>query len=63
MPQARPEIRAAKEPLTTDEFKRALEQGLGRAILCLKKHDPTLPCSYSPLGSETLLTGGNASWF
>ncbi len=41
MPQARPEIRAAKEPLTTDEFKRALEQGLGRAILCLKKHDPT----------------------
>ncbi len=40
MPQARPEIRAAKEPLTTDEFKRALEQGLGRAILCLKKHDP-----------------------
>jgi hypothetical protein len=42
MPQARPEIRAAKEALTTDEFKRALEQGLGRAILCLKKHDPTL---------------------
>jgi hypothetical protein len=41
MPQARPEIRAAKGPLTTDEFKRALEQGLGRAILCLKKHDPT----------------------
>ncbi len=40
MPQARPEIRAAKEPLTPDEFKRALEQGLGRAILCLKKHDP-----------------------
>jgi hypothetical protein len=40
MPIARPETRAAKEPLTTDEFKRALEQGLGRAILCLKKHDP-----------------------
>jgi hypothetical protein len=52
MPQARPEIRAAKEPLTTDEFKRALEQGLGRAILCLKKHDPT---PYKEIILETCL--------
>jgi hypothetical protein len=40
MPETRPEIRAAREPLTPTEFKRALEQGLGRAILCLQKHDP-----------------------
>ncbi|NJK43760.1 MAG: hypothetical protein HC933_05295 [Pleurocapsa sp. SU_196_0] len=40
MPEPRPEIRAAREPLTLTEFKRALEQGLGRAILCLQKHDP-----------------------
>lgn len=52
MPQARPEIRAAKEPLTTEEFKRALEQGLGRAILCLKKHDPT---PYKQIVLETCL--------
>jgi hypothetical protein len=52
MPQARPEIRAAKEPLTNDEFKRALEQGLGRAILCLKKHDPT---PYKEIILETCL--------
>lgn len=52
MPQARPEIRAAKEPLTTDEFRRALEQGLGRAILCLKKHDPT---PYKQIVLETCL--------
>lgn len=52
MPQARPEIRAAKEPLTTDEFRRALEQGLGRAILCLKKHDP-IP--YKQIVLETCL--------
>ncbi len=52
MPQARPEIRAAKEPLTPDEFRRALEQGLGRAILCLKKHDPT---PYKQIVLETCL--------
>ena len=52
MPQARPEICAAKEPLTTDEFERALEQGLGRAILCLKKHDPT---PYKEIILETCL--------
>ena len=40
MPIARPEIRAAQEPLTQEEFRRAIEQGLGRAILCLQKHDP-----------------------
>ena len=40
MPETRPEIRAAREPLTPTEFKRALEQGLGRAILCLQQHDP-----------------------
>ena len=40
MPETRPEIRAAREPLTPTEFKRALEQGSGRAILCLQKHDP-----------------------
>jgi hypothetical protein len=40
MPETRPEIRAAREPLTLPEFQRALEQGLGRAILCLQKHDP-----------------------
>ena len=39
MPETRPEIRAAREPLTPTEFKRALEQGLGRAILCLQQHD------------------------
>ncbi len=52
MPQARPEIRAAKEPLTPEEFRRALEQGLGRAILCLKKHDPT---PYKQIVLETCL--------
>lgn len=40
MPETRPEIRTAREPLTPTEFKRALERGLGRAILCLQKHDP-----------------------
>ncbi len=40
MPIARPEIRAAQEPLTQEEFRRAIEQGLGRAILCLQKHNP-----------------------
>ena len=40
MPETRPEIRAAREPLTLTEFERALEQGLGRALLCLQQHDP-----------------------
>jgi hypothetical protein len=40
MPIADPEIRAAREPLSKKEFKRAIEQGLGRAILCLQKHNP-----------------------
>jgi hypothetical protein len=49
---ARPAIRAAYEPLTPKEFRNALEQGLGRAILCLHKHDPK---PYKQIVLETCL--------